>query len=94
MQFTDWAVQDRTVYQLRFGPYTILAWTAQSVNCHIALKAMFYLLNKMYANKNKTYHIDKQSRVFIIQTLANLFLLTAHVLINDHTLGCTVSITY
>ena len=30
--------------QLRFGPYTILAWTAQSVNCHIALKAMFYLL--------------------------------------------------
>jgi len=26
------------------GPYTILAWTAQSVNCHIALKAMFYLL--------------------------------------------------
>jgi len=31
--------------QLRFGPYTILAWTAQSVNCHIALKATFYLLN-------------------------------------------------
>jgi len=31
--------------QLRFGPYTILAWTAQYVNCHIALKAMFYLLN-------------------------------------------------
>jgi len=30
--------------QLRFGPYTILAWTAKSVNCHIALKAMFYLL--------------------------------------------------
>ena len=48
----------------------------------------------MYANKNKTYHIDKQSRVCIIQTLANCFLLTTHVLINDHTLGCTVSITY
>ena len=28
-----------------FGPYTILAWTVQSVKCHIALKAMFYLLN-------------------------------------------------
>ena len=27
-----------------FGPYTILAWTAQSVNCHIALKAMYYVL--------------------------------------------------
>jgi len=47
MQFTDCSVQARTVYtvQLRFGPYTILGWTAQSVNCHIALKAMFYLLN-------------------------------------------------
>jgi len=40
MQFTDWSVQARTVYgpHLRFGPYTILAWTAQYVNCHIALK--------------------------------------------------------
>jgi len=28
----------------RFMPYTILAWTAQSVSCHIALKVMFYLL--------------------------------------------------
>jgi len=46
MQFTNCSVQARTVYgpQLRFGPYTILAWTAQSVNSHIALKAMFYLL--------------------------------------------------
>ena len=40
MQFTDWAVQARTVYgpQLCFGPYTILALTAQSINCHIAIK--------------------------------------------------------
>jgi len=30
--------------QLRVGPYTILAWTAQYVNCHIAFKVMFYLL--------------------------------------------------
>ena len=46
MQFTDWSVQARTVHgpQFRFGPYAILAWTAHSVNCHIALKAMFYLL--------------------------------------------------
>jgi len=30
MQFTDWSVQARTEYgpQLRFGPYTTLAWTA------------------------------------------------------------------
>ena len=44
----------RAIYSLRTGtiyrpqlwsmPYTILAWTAQYVNCHIALKAMFYLL--------------------------------------------------
>jgi len=47
MQFANWVVQARTVYspQLRLRPYTILAWTAQYVNCHIALKAMFYLLN-------------------------------------------------
>ena len=45
MQFIDWSVQARTVYdpQLLFGPYNILAWTAQSVNLHITLKSMFYL---------------------------------------------------
>jgi len=30
--------------QLRFGPYTFLSLTNQSVNLHIALKPMFYLL--------------------------------------------------
>jgi len=35
MQFTVWSVQART-------EYTILGWTAQSVNLHIALKVMFY----------------------------------------------------
>ena len=50
MQFMDPSAQARTEYgsQLRFGLYTILAWTAQYVNCLIALKAMFYLLNKLY----------------------------------------------
>jgi len=50
MKFTNWSVQARTVYspQLRFGPYTILAWTAHFVNLHIALKAMFYLLNECW----------------------------------------------
>ena len=39
MQFKDWAVEARTVY----GPKrTILPWTTQSVNCHIALKTMFF----------------------------------------------------
>jgi len=47
MQFTDWSVQARMVYGPKhlYGPYSILAWTAQSVNCHIALNAMFYLLD-------------------------------------------------
>ena len=47
MKFVDRSVQAKTTYnpQLRFGPYTILAWTSHSVNCHIALKAMFYLLD-------------------------------------------------
>ena len=53
-QFTDCSVQARTVYrpQLRFGPFTILTWTAQSVNCHIALKVMFYLLNIIPMNRH------------------------------------------
>ena len=40
-------MQARTVYgpQLHYGPYTVLAWIDQFVNCHIALIAMFYLLN-------------------------------------------------
>ena len=52
MQFTDWSVQARTEYGLhiRFGPYTILEWTIQSINCHIVLKAMFYLLNSARCN--------------------------------------------
>ena len=46
MKLTDWSVQDRIVYdpQLCFEPYTILAWTAQSVNWHIDIKIMLYLL--------------------------------------------------
>ena len=32
-------------FNVASGHITILAWTAQSVNCHIALKVMFYLLN-------------------------------------------------
>ena len=53
MKFVDWSVQAKTAYnpQLRFGPYTILAWTAQSVNCHIALKVMLYLLNVLLSVK-------------------------------------------
>ena len=54
MQFTDCLVQARTVYstQLRFGPLTILTWTAQSLNCHIALKVIFYLLNIIPMNRH------------------------------------------
>ena len=46
-KFTDWLVRPRKVYgpQFRFGPYTFLSLTNQSVNLHIALNPMFYLLN-------------------------------------------------
>jgi hypothetical protein len=49
-KFTDWLVRPRKVYvpQLGFGPYTFLSLTNQSVNLHIALKAMFYLLITWY----------------------------------------------
>jgi len=45
-KFTDWLVRPQKEYgpQLRFGPYTFLSLTNQSVNLYIALKPMFYLL--------------------------------------------------
>jgi len=50
----SWHMQ--TCY-LRFGPYTALAMTAQSVNLHIAIKAMFYLLcYTEYININNKYY--------------------------------------
>ena len=54
MQFTDWSVQARTVNcaHLRFGPYSILAWPAQSVNCHIDLETDFKpnIMQAMYSS--------------------------------------------
>jgi len=34
-----------SMLQLRFGPYTILAWTAKSVNCHIASQSHVLFVN-------------------------------------------------
>jgi len=57
-KFTDWLVRPRKEYgpQLRFGPYTFLSLTNQSVNLHIALKPMFYLLNITHGTKMSTHH--------------------------------------
>ena len=46
-QFMDRSVTHKIVYgpQLRFGPYNILWATTRSINCHMALSAMNYLLN-------------------------------------------------
>jgi hypothetical protein len=46
-QFMDRSVTHKIVYgpQLRFGPYNILWVTSRSINCHMALSAMKYLLN-------------------------------------------------
>lgn len=45
--YADSDVHARMAYgpQLHFGQYTILGWTAKSLNLHINFKAMFYLLN-------------------------------------------------
>jgi len=54
MQFTDWAVQARTVY----CPQLHSLRTGHFVNCHSAHKAMFYLLNdddKRLKNVRKVY---------------------------------------
>ena len=46
-QFMDRSVTHKIVYgpQLRFGPYNILWVTSRSINCHMALSAMNYLIN-------------------------------------------------
>jgi hypothetical protein len=48
-QFMDRSVTHKIVYgpQLRFGPYNILWVTFRSINCHMALSAMNYLLNRV-----------------------------------------------
>ena len=45
-QFMNRSVTHKIVYgpQLRFGPYIILWVTSRSINCHMALSAMNYLL--------------------------------------------------
>ena len=49
-QFMDRSVTHKIVYepQLRFGPYNILWVTSRSINCHMALIAMNYLINIGY----------------------------------------------
>jgi hypothetical protein len=46
-QFMNRSVTHKIAYgpQLRFGPYNILWVTSRSINCHMALSAMNYLLN-------------------------------------------------
>ena len=46
-QIMDRYVTHKIVYgpRLRFGPYNILWMTSQSINCHMTLSAMNYLLN-------------------------------------------------
>jgi hypothetical protein len=50
-QFVDRSVTRKIVYgsQLRFGPYNILWVTSRSINCHMALSAMNYLININFA---------------------------------------------
>ena len=45
------------VYGLHSGPYTILAWTELSVNCHIAPKkiVLFVILYRICGLKNNSY---------------------------------------
>jgi len=60
-QFMERSVTQKIVYgpQLRFGPYNILWVTSRSINCHMALSAMNYLLN---INKDFTSWFTKKNR--------------------------------
>jgi hypothetical protein len=53
-QFMDRSVTHKIVYgpQLRFGPYNILWVTDRSINCHMALSAMNYLLIIIISENN------------------------------------------
>jgi hypothetical protein len=62
-QFMDWSVTHKIVYgtQLRFGPYNILWVTSRSINCHMALSAMNYLLNILIYHYYKTVQAQVKS---------------------------------
>jgi hypothetical protein len=49
--FMDWSVTHKIVYgpQLRFGPYNTFWVASRSINCHMALSAMNYLLNNTFS---------------------------------------------
>ena len=55
--------------QLRFGPYVILALTDQTVNCHIALKAMYCVLIILLVYMYNIPH----SSVEFVKYLENMF---------------------
>ena len=65
----DRSVTREIVYgpQLRFGPYNILWVTSRSINCHITLSAMNYLLNISKAfDKVWHRHLLKKIKAYII----------------------------
>jgi len=53
--FTNWSVQARMVYGPKgsWAPYTVLAWTAQSVNCILPENTCFicYIIPNLWIQK-------------------------------------------
>ena len=60
-QFMDPSVTHKIVYgpQLPFGPYNILWMTSRSMNCHMTLSAMNYLINYKKYPVNATAQIEQ-----------------------------------
>ena len=55
--------------QLRFGPYNILWVTSRSINCHMALSAMNYLINILMVRK---WTSSQSSNIISSHTAYNL----------------------
>ena len=90
-QFTalrsKWQFMDRSVThkilcgpQLRFGPYSILWVISRSINCHMALSPMNYLLNMSDMTMIKQSIIQTLSYVLFSISLYNDSLILYHIL--------------
>jgi len=66
-QFMDRSVTHKIVYgpQLRFGPYTILWVTSRSINCHMALSAMNYLINVVWSTPRMGFSSLENITLFV-----------------------------
>jgi hypothetical protein len=95
-QFMDRSATHKIVYgpQLRFGPYNILWVTSRSINCHMALSAMNYLIDiiRLYITMPSCYilqclHVIYYNAIRLYTTMSSGNILQCHQVIYYNVIG-------